>query len=172
MASECKVCTHPKAFEIMTKVFQGKLTYVDAAREMDIPVPTVWKCFTTHWEVVSTEEGVVLKLKQAHEVGDFVEILKEHMLIFINRLEEARKLPISSFNERAVVAVSNECRSIMRDILEFEGKLKIGALVQLSIVQIQMTKITSWLLTELCETDRLKLQTALPLIIQETQQTA
>jgi hypothetical protein len=156
----------------MTKVFQGKLTYVDAARVMDIPVPTVWKCFTTHWEVVSTEEGVRVQLKKAYEVGDFVKILKEHMQLFINRLEQAKELPVSSFNERAVTALSNECRSIMRDILEFEGKLKVGAIIQLSIVQIQMTKITSWLLTELCETDRQKLQIALPQIIQDAQQTA
>jgi len=158
---------HPKAFEVMTSVFQGKMTYIDAAKALDLPQSTVWHCFTTHWEVVSTEEGVALRLKKAQETGDFVSILKEHIMLFIERLKEARRLPVSSYNERAVTQLSAELRALMRDILEFEGKLKVGALVQLNVMQLQMSKLTSFLLSELCEDDRQKLLKALPQIIAE-----
>jgi hypothetical protein len=156
----------------MTKVFQGKMTYVEAAKELGLPQSTVWHCFTTHWEVVSTEEGVALRLKQAHEMDDFVSILKEHIMLFINRLNEAKKLPVSSYNERAVTQLSSELRAIMRDILEFQGKIKTGVLVQLNIMQLQMTKLTSFLLSELCEDDRQKLMKALPQIIKEASEEA
>jgi len=152
----------------MTKVFQGKLTYIEAARELNLPQSTVWHCFTTHWEVVSTEEGVALRLKQAQDVDDYISILKEHIGMMIERLRTAKSLPVSSFNERAVTQLSSELRALMRDTLEFQGKLKVGALVQLNVMQLQMTKLTSFLLSELCEDDRQKLIKALPQIIAES----
>lgn len=167
MKTDCKVCTHPRAFEIMTKVFQGNLTYVDAAQELNLPKPTVWNCFAHHWEVVNEAEGVSLRLKDAQTPDDFIDILKSNIRLFIKRLESTKTLPISALNERAITSLSKELRGHMRDILEFEGKLTTGAFVQFNILQVQMTKLTSFLLSELCEVDRQKLLTALPTIIKE-----
>jgi len=151
----------------MTKVFQGHLTYVEAAQELNIPKPTVWNCFTHHWEVVSKEEGVVLRLKEAQTPDDFIELLKNNIRLFIQRLEKAKQLPVSALNERAITSLSKELRGHMRDILEFEGKLKTGTFVQFNVLQLQMTKLNSFLLSELCEVDRQKLLRALPEIIKE-----
>lgn len=168
MPTDCSVCNHPKAYELMTKVFRGKLTYVDAAKEMGLPNSTVWKCFTTHWEAVGEEEELKVQLKKASEAGDFVTILRKNVELFISRLDQAKVMPVSSFNERAVTQLSSELRGIMRDVLEFEGKLKVGTLVQLNIMHIQMTKLTEYLLTNLCEEDKKKLVSALPQIITES----
>jgi hypothetical protein len=171
MPSDCSVCNHPKSFELMTKVFQGKMNYIDAAREMNLPYQTVWKCFTSHWETISDEEGLKIQLKKATEAGDFVTILRKNIELFINRLDQAKTMPVSSYNEGAVTKLSSELRGIMRDILEFEGKLKTGTIIQLNIMQVQMTKLTEFLLSNLCEEDKQKLIIALPQIIAESSAT-
>jgi len=165
---QCEVCNHPKAFELMTKVFQGKLTYIVAAEQMQLPVPSVWNCFSKHWETVTEDENLAIRLKEAKDSGDFVSILRDSIDLFIKRLGEAKNLPVSSINEKAVTSLSSELRGIMRDVLQFEGKLNTGIMVQLNIVQLQMTKLTNWLMVELCDNDKKKLMEHLPEIITES----
>jgi len=121
----CKVCDHPRALEIMQQVYAGKITYVEAARELDLPIPTVWNCFKEHWQI--TDQG--LEQKQAKSTEDYVAVLKELIEKFITRLSAAMALPVSSYNDAAVTRLSKELRGLMRDILEFEGKLRTGTLV-------------------------------------------
>lgn len=164
---DCKVCQHPLAFSIMTKVFAGEMTYLAAAKELDLPVPTVWHCFAEHWQVEATDNGTVLKpVEQLETVEDFTNYLKILLKRFITRINSAMQLSVSAYNESAVTKLSAEFRALMRDILEFEGKLKTAPLVQLNILQAQMTKLTAFLFSELCETDRAKLLKAIPELIQ------
>lgn len=147
----------------MSKVFAGDMTYVEAARLMALPVPTVWHCFAEHWRIESTEQGVALKpVEQLETIEDFVSRLRILLKRFIQRLEEAMKLSIAAYNETAVTRLSAEMRALMRDILAFEGKLQTAPIVQLNILQVQQTKLTSWLFTELCRMDREKLLASLP----------
>lgn len=160
---DCTVCAHPRAFEIMAKVFKGELTYVEAAKILRLPTSTVWHCFSEHWAVETDGEHVSLKaVQQAETVEDFVGLLRKSIKKFIQRLNSAMEMPVSAYNESAVTRLSAELRALMRDILEFEGKLKGAPLVQLNVLQVQMTKLTAFLFSELCPADREKLMKALP----------
>jgi len=145
------------AFSVMSRVFKGDLTYTDAAKELDLPAPTVWHCFTNHWKVEYEDEKIIIKLKEAEESGDYLIILKTLVMRFEARVLEALKLPIAAYNERAVTSLSGELRALMRDILEYECKIQTGAFVQLTIIQTQMTKLTGFLLSTLCADDRQRL---------------
>lgn len=160
--TECKVCNHPDALRIMQKVFAGDLTYVQAAKELNLPIPTVWKCFKEHWETIITEGSVAIKLKEAKTTGDYVEILKGLIDKFIVRLDKAIGLPASTYTDAALTRLSKELRGMMRDILEFEGKLKVTPLIQLTVLQTQMTKLTSVLFSELCPECQKQLLKVLP----------
>jgi len=159
----CSVCEHPNAFGVMKRVFSGELTYVQAAKELNRPTEEVWTCFREHWQMESSDGVVTLRaLKEAESVEDYVALLKKTLRKFITRLSEALSLPISAYNETAITKLSTEQRSLMRDILEFEGKLRSTPVIQLNILQIQMSKLTSFLFSELCEADQQKLLRALP----------
>lgn len=159
---QCKVCTHPRAFEVMQKVFTGALTYTQAAKELQLPVPTVWNCFKEHWQTEITEDKITLKMKKAKTVEDYVGILKELFEEFIKRTKNAMQQPMTAYNDRAVTTLTKELRAIMRDILEFEGKLRVGPLIQLTVLQAQMTKLTSVLFSELCPVCQQKLLKVIP----------
>jgi len=158
----CKVCSHPKAFEVMSKVFNGDLTYVDAAKRLDMDSRTVWNCFANHWQMQATEEGVTLQLREAKGTDDYVDILDGMIKRFIKKLDIALKQEVTPMNVGAMTKLSTECRSLMRDILDFQGKLKSAPLIQLNIMQIQMTKLTNWLLANLEPPEVQKLLSALP----------
>ena len=159
----CQVCEHPKAFEIMSRVFSGDLTYVTAARMMNIPASTVWHCFANHWQVEASDGVVTLKaVAQLETTDDFVKRLRETLKRFILRLDQAMDMPVSAYNESAVTRLSAELRALMRDILEFEGKLRAAPLVQLNVLQVQFNKLTSLIFSEFCEADREKLMKAIP----------
>ena len=165
----CKVCNHPRSRELMAKVYSGEITYADAAKEMDIPQPTVWACFKNHWKDISTEEGLQLQLKDAKSVDEYIEILKQTIGIFTDRLLEASgtNLPFDLSNERALTTLSKEARGLMRDILEFQGKLTTGIHVQYNILNLQFTQLTSFLFSELCPADKAKLLAKLPELVKE-----
>jgi len=147
----------------MLKVFSGDLTYVQAAEIFRMPATTVWNCMKDHWQVEREGNQVVLReVKEAKTTEDFVELLRKSVQKFISRLTSAMELPVSAYNEGAVTKLSAELRALMRDILEFEGKLQTAPTIQLTIVQTQMTKLTSFLFSSLCDTDREKLMKALP----------
>ena len=55
----------------------------------------------------------------------------------------------------------------MRDILTFQGQLKSAPLIQLNVMQVQMTKLTSWLITNLPSEYVARLQKALPEMIKD-----
>jgi len=151
----------------MAKVFAGDLTYVEAAKIFQLPTSTVWHCFANHWEVQHDNGRVSLKaVEQAETVEDFVGLLRKSIKQFIARLNNAMDLPVSAYNESAVTRLSAELRALMRDILEFEGKLRTAPLVQLNLLQIQLTKLTDFLVRDLCETDREKLMKALPELLE------
>lgn len=161
--TDCTVCNHPRAFEIMAKVFAGDLTYVEASKVLQIPTPTVFHCFANHWTIEADGDKVTLKaVQQAETVEDFVTLLRKSIKNFIRRLNQAMEMPVSAYNETAVTKLSAELRALMRDILEFEGKLKTAPMVQLTILQLQMTKLTAFLFSELCPGDREKLMKVLP----------
>jgi len=147
----------------MSKVFAGNLTYVEAAKELRLPTSTVWHCFSEHWSVEAEGEKVTLRLlQQAETTEDFVTLLRKSIKKFILRLETAMEMPVTSYNEGAITKLSAELRALMRDILEFEGKLKSTPLIQLNVLQVQLQKLTSFLFSELCEGDRQKLLKILP----------
>jgi len=146
----------------MQKVFAGNLTYVQAAKALDLPIPTVWKCFKEHWETIITEGEVAIKLKDAKTTEDYVEILKGLIDKFITRLDQALGQPASTYTDAALTRLSKELRGMMRDILEFEGKLKVTPLIQLTTLQVQMTKLTSVLFSQLCPECQRQLLKVLP----------
>ena len=158
----CKVCSHPRAFEIMSKVFNGTIGYVEASQELDLPQRTVWHCFANHWQMETTENGVTLQLKRAETTDDYVSLLNGMIKRFIAKLDLALKEEITPANVGSMTKLSTECRSLMHDILEFQGKLKSAPLIQLNIMQVQMTKLTSWLLTNLSPEDIVRLEKAIP----------
>ena len=159
----CPICEHPRAQEMMGKVFAGTQNYVDAAKELNVSSETVWKCFNEHWETEEDSGKVTMRaIKEAKTTDDFVELLRRTLQRFIKRLNSAMEMPVSAYNESAVTRLSAELRAIMRDVLEFEGKLHSAPLVQLNIIQMQMTKLTSFMFSELCEEDRKKLIKILP----------
>ena len=162
--ADCKVCNHPQARDVMLKIYRGELTYVKAAQIMGFDTPTVWRCFREHWKELSTEKGIKLRLKQSTDIDDYVCTLKDTIHIFTERLANAATtdLPFGLQNERALAVLSKESRELMRDILEFEGKLKTGVSIQYNILNIKFTKLTSFLFAELCETDRKKLLERIP----------
>lgn len=161
--TDCEVCTHPHAHEVMAKVFQGVATYVDAARMLNLAPELVWKCFANHWEAQVNNGAVTLKaIDDADNIEDFVVLLRKAIRHFIDRLNEALQLPVSPYNEGAVTKLSAELRALMRDILEFQGKLQSAPAIQLTIIQMQMTKLTAFLTTELCDSDKEKLLKILP----------
>jgi hypothetical protein len=153
----------------MLQVYKGELTYVKAAQMMGLETPTVWRCFREHWEEISTEEGIKLRLKQATDIDEYVAVLKDTIHIFTERLANAAStdLPFGLQNERALTTLSKESRELMRDILEFEGKLKTGVNIQYNILNIKFTKLTAFLFSELCEADRAKLLVAIPGLLEE-----
>jgi len=147
----------------MAKAFSGEWTYVDVAKELGVTPEEAFACFSEHWSVEADGEKVTMKaVKEAETVDDFIVLLKKTLKKFIKRLDTAMDLPTTAFNESAVTRLSAGLRAIMRDILEFDGKLKATPLVQLNIMQVQMTKLTSFMFSELCETDRQKLLKILP----------
>ena len=160
--TDCKVCAHPRALEIMQRVFAGSLTYTQAAKELHLPIPTVWNCFKEHWQTEITEDKIILKMKQAKTTEDYVEILKDLIERFITRLNTAMGQPVTAYNDRAVTTLSKELRSLMRDILEFQGKLRVGPLVQLTVLQAQFTKLTSLIFSDFCAECQMKLLKAIP----------
>ena len=170
MPSDCEICQDPRAFDTMQKVYKGVLTYAQAAEHLGKPLPTVWKCFKEHWEAGSDSEGKVqIKVKEAKDAEGFVSILRASMDRLIKTLEE---LMLSGRTDpgsvKAIVAMHGEVRATMRSILEFEGQLKTGLSVQINVLNLQLTKLTSWCLQNLSEEDQMKLATALPSIMQDT----
>jgi len=166
----CQVCEHPKAFEIMSRVFNGDMTYIEASRLMNIPSSTVWHCFANHWQVEASNGKVSMHAAAKLETTeDFVRHLRTLLKRFIDRVEQAMELNVSAYNESAVTRLSAELRALMRDILEFEGKLQSAPLVQINFLQLQITKLTSFLFAELCPTDREKLMKALPELMKAEQ---
>ncbi|KXH76261.1 MAG: hypothetical protein AM326_03105 [Candidatus Thorarchaeota archaeon SMTZ-45] len=159
---DCKVCNHPRATEIMQKVFAGEMNYTDAAKEFNIPVPTVWNCFKEHWQQEITDKGVALTLKDVKNPDDFVTVLKGFIAKLIKQVDDAMGQPANTYNATAVTKLSKELREMMRDILEFEGKLKTGPLVQLNVLQTQFTKLTSVIFSEMCSECQAKLLKVLP----------
>lgn len=159
----CEVCKHPRAAEVMMRVFAGDLTYVDAASALRLPVPTVWHCMKEHWQAERQGDRIILKeVTEAKTTEDFVGLMRKSVQRFIGRLDQAMGLPVSAYNEGAVTKLSAELRALMRDILEFEGKLQSAPLIQLSLIQVQMHKLTSFLFSALCDADREKLMKVLP----------
>jgi hypothetical protein len=155
----------------MSRVFAGDLTYVEAAKLFNLPSEVVFACFTNHWQMESSETGISLKpIPPLETSDDFVAHLRGLLKKFTKRLDEAMKtLEISAYNESAVTRLSAELRACMRDILEFEGKLKSAPVIQLNYLQVQMTNLTSFLFSELCEHDRQKLMERLPELVMNGQ---
>jgi len=159
---DCKVCKHPKALQVMRKVFAGEMTYVEAAKELELPTSTVFHCFSNHWEMEATADSVIMRLKEAKTVDDYVEVLKVILEKLIGQLKHELDKPGSAINQSAITRVIQEVRRTMRDVLEFEGQLKSGPLIQLTVLETQFTKLTSVLFTELCPKCRAKLLEVLP----------
>jgi hypothetical protein len=160
------------AYGIMTEVYQGHMNYVEAAKKLGLDAQKVWNCFANHWDVVMEDEKLHIKLKEAVGADDYVSILKDQVKFFLDRLEQAKKSTLS-FNpgtEKSLVMLCQEMRNCMKDILTFEGKLNTGVIIQYNIINIQMTKLTMFLLSNLCEEDKKKLTEALPGIISESAQ--
>jgi len=163
----CKVCNHPRSKELMAKVFSGEMTYAMAAKTLDMPMQTVWACCKNHWKELSAEEDLRLRLKDSTSVDEYIDVLKASIDIFVERLTNATQtdLPFDLQNERALAADSKEIRGLMRDILEFQGKLTTGIHVQYNILNLRFTALTSFLFSELCEIDKKKLLAKLPELI-------
>lgn len=151
----------------MQKVFAGNLTYVEAAKELQLPTSTVWNCFKEHWQTEINEDKVTLRMKQAKTTGDYVDILKELLEKFIIRINSAMGQPVTAYNDQAITKLSKELREMMRSILEFEGKLKTGPMIQLTVLQTQMTKLTSILFSQTCPECQAKLLKNLPDLMKE-----
>ena len=150
----------------MSKVFDGKLTYVEAAHVLQLPVRDVWKCFAEHWKMITTESGVTLQLREAEGTDDYVDILNGLIKKFIKKLDSALGMDVTPMNVGAMTKLSSECRGLMRDILEFQGKLKGTPLVQLNVMQVQMTKLTNWLVKNLRPEEVEMLMKAMPGLMQ------
>jgi hypothetical protein len=161
----CKVCENPKAIALVQKVYLGKMTYVEAAKELNLPKPTVWNCFNKHYDIQTEGEKVRIMLKEADgDVGEFVNIIRDQMEMLLQRLADANDgtLPFDPRTEKALVSLTKEIRGIMRDILEFQGKLTKGIHVKYQVLSLQFNNLTSFLFSNLCEEDRKKLLIALP----------
>lgn len=160
--TKCEVCNHPRAHAIMRKVFAGEMTYIEAAQELSLPKSTVFHCFSHHWEMEAKEDAITMRLKTAETVDDYVSILKDILHKLINHLTNEMLIQGAQINASDVTRVTQEVRRAMRDVLEFEGKLKTGPMIQLTVLQTQFTKLMSVLFTELCDNCRNKLLEALP----------
>lgn len=149
----------------MAKVFDGSLAYTDAAKKLNLPTDAVWKCFANHWQVRSTDTGVTLELREDTDTDDYIAVFKGMIKRLVSKLDQALRQEFTPMNVGATTKLSAECRSLMRDILEFQGKLQQGPLVQLNIMQVQMTKLTNWIVGNLPQEQVERLLKALPELI-------
>ena len=155
----------------MSAVFDGKMTYVEAATQLDLPTDAVWKCFANHWQIETSDDGVAIALREAKGTDDYVDILNGMIKKFIKKLDVALRQEVTPMNVGAMTKLSAECRGLMRDILEFQGKLQQGPLVQLTVLQMHMTKLTNWLVSNLQPEDVEKLMKAIPELMVSNERT-
>jgi len=158
----CEVCSHPRALAVMSEVFKGTMTYIEAAKKLDLPADAVWKCFANHWQIQTKDNEVILQLRKAEDMDDYVTILNELMPKFIEKLNTIIGMDNSPSTVNSMTKLSSECRGLMRDILEFQGKIGQSPLIQLNVLQVQMMQLTNWLINNLNPEDARRLMKALP----------
>jgi hypothetical protein len=144
---ECSVCKHPKAPEVVAKVKAGTLTIEDAAKELGVSYPLMWRHLRYH-EV--TDQQVL-----SGDIDTFG-LLKELVTVLKRWLDEAKQLSPTVGNARILDVVVRNMRQTLMDIETLTGRLRTAPLIQLQQVNIQYEKLTAFLLTQTCPECRKK----------------
>lgn len=149
MPKQCPVHTHPKGPVVLRKVFDGQMDLRDAARELDISYPMVWRCYNYHYKIEAGSGSTSISLKEEADLSEaeFTEDLKE----IIRSLKEKvhAVLEDSSAKDRPTAWI-HQFRGAIRDLAELEGKLQKAPLIQLTQLNIQFEKLTTFIISQLC----------------------
>jgi len=142
MVRKCSVCSHPRGFEITNQVLLGELDIYSAARELDVTYDVMWKHIRDH-----------IKREFEKEVpkGDYAEVLDELMTKLVVRVKHLLALPVAIENERIISWHIRSINEIINRIAQLRGMIQQAPLVKLTQLTVQVNKITSFLVTNLCE---------------------
>jgi len=143
----CAVCNHPKANEILAKLYDEKITLEDAARELGVSPKTLWR----HLKYHVTDSDVVDR-----EI-DPLKLLEELTLLLKERLDALKGTKKGVYvHERMIAMLVREIRETLMDIEKLSGRLQAAPLIQLQQINVQYEKLLAFITTELCEECRKK----------------
>ena len=150
MPRQCPVCSHPRGPEVLRKVFEGQLTLRDAARELGVSYPYIWRCYNYHFKVRASDKGVDLIPRDDEEIEEieYAEELKQLIHKLKRKVNEVLDDP--SIRDRPTAWI-RQFRGVIRDLAELEGRLQKAPLIQLTQYNIRFEQLTAFLMKDLCD---------------------
>lgn len=154
----CPICENPQGDELSEAVVAGKLTVYELSRAMGIGYDVAWKHIREH--LTSTAVG-----SPAAESSLSTEMSTEEMIqtlsYVVSRLRSKVDVYLATAgnaeNDRTAASLIKELRGLITDIATLEGKLQKLPLEKLESLTKALDKINAFMVTELCDSCKLKL---------------
>lgn len=136
----CKCALNPNLRYVEKEILLGRKSIAWGATQLGVPYQTMW----THIKEHTT------KPEEAKEVSTLTEVLdelKEKLRKYSNTLLDQ---PVSPANARPVGIIVNAINTTIMNIAKLQKIISVAPTIEIHNVQLQMTKLQEFMITQLC----------------------
>lgn len=142
----CPVCKHASRESLEMQVLLGQVSFQDAAEKLDTDLPALWHHMKYHLD--DKEEEALSEASYTREQR--IKILDKCLNQLYKKARMLFLLPPESQTIKSLTILVQQLRGLARDVAILEGDVEIGTKVTIQQLNVEMTKIQSWLVEHLC----------------------